>query len=409
MSNEKRVVITGMGIVSSIGNNVEEVKNSLVNQKSGIVKADTYKEMGFRSQIHGAVKLKLEDYVDKKQLRFMGAGAAYSVLSMEQAIKDSGLSPEEVSNPKTGLIAGSGGPSTVNLLQSFDIAREKGPKRVGPFMVPRCMSSSVSACIATFFKIKGVNFSITSACSTSAHCIGIGADQIKYGNQNIVFAGGGEELDWTLSVLFDAMGAMSSKYNETPELASRPYDLDRDGFVIAGGGGMLVLEELEHAKARGAKIYGEIVGHCANSDGHDMVAPSGEGAIRCMQQALTKTNQKVDYINAHGTSTPVGDMQELHAVREVFKDKGYLPKLTSTKSLTGHSLGATGVQEAIYTLLMMNNNFISGSANINNDDPEIGSIDIPRKTIQNIDINLALSNSFGFGGTNACLALSKFN
>ena len=409
MSNEKRVVITGMGIVSSIGNNVEEVKNSLVNQKSGIVKADTYKEMGFRSQIHGAVKLKLEDHVDKKQLRFMGAGAAYSVLSMEQAIKDSGLTPEEVSNPKTGLIAGSGGPSTVNLLQSFDIAREKGPKRVGPFMVPRCMSSSVSACIATFFKIKGVNFSITSACSTSAHCIGIGADQIKYGNQNIVFAGGGEELDWTLSVLFDAMGAMSSKYNETPELASRPYDLDRDGFVIAGGGGMLVLEELEHAKARGAKIYGEIVGHCANSDGHDMVAPSGEGAIRCMQQALTKTNQKVDYINAHGTSTPVGDMQELHAVREVFKDKGYLPKLTSTKSLTGHSLGATGVQEAIYTLLMMNNNFISGSANINNDDPEIGSIDIPRKTIQNIDINLALSNSFGFGGTNACLALSKFN
>ena len=409
MSNEKRVVITGMGIVSSIGNNVEEVKNSLVNQKSGIVKADTYKEMGFRSQIHGAVKLKLEDHVDKKQLRFMGAGAAYSVLSMEQAIKDSGLSPKEVSNPKTGLIAGSGGPSTVNLLQSFDVAREKGPKRVGPFMVPRCMSSSVSACIATFFKIKGVNFSITSACSTSAHCIGIGADQIKYGNQNIVFAGGGEELDWTLSVLFDAMGAMSSKYNETPELASRPYDLDRDGFVIAGGGGMLVLEELEHAKARGAKIYGEIVGHCANSDGHDMVAPSGEGAIRCMQQALTKTNQKVDYINAHGTSTPVGDMQELHAVREVSKDKGYLPRLTSTKSLTGHSLGATGVQEAIYTLLMMNNNFISGSANINNDDPEIGSIDIPRKTIQNIDINLALSNSFGFGGTNACLALSKFN
>ena len=409
MSNEKRVVITGMGIVSSIGNNVEEVKDSLVSQKSGIVKADTYKEMGFRSQIHGEVKLKLEDHVDKKQLRFMGAGAAYSVLSMEQAIRNAGLTPEEVSNPKTGLIAGSGGPSTVNLLQSFDIAREKGPKRVGPFMVPRCMSSSVSACIATFFKIKGVNFSITSACSTSAHCIGIGADQIKYGNQNIVFAGGGEELDWTLSVLFDAMGAMSSKYNETPELASRPYDLDRDGFVIAGGGGMLVLEELEHAKARGAKIYGEIVGHCANSDGHDMVAPSGEGAIRCMQQALAKTNQKVDYINAHGTSTPVGDMQELNAVREVFKDKGYLPRLTSTKSLTGHSLGATGVQEAIYTLLMMNNNFMSGSANISNDDPEIGSIDIPRKTIKNIDIDLALSNSFGFGGTNACIALSKFN
>ncbi len=409
MSNEKRVVITGMGIVSSIGNNVEEVKNSLINQKSGIVQADTYKEMGFRSQIHGEVKLNLEDHVDKKQLRFMGAGAAYSVLSMEQAIKDSGLTTQEISNPKTGIIAGSGGPSTLNLLQSFDIARKKGPKRVGPFMVPRCMSSSVSACIATFFKIKGVNFSITSACSTSAHCIGIGTDQIRYGNQNIIFAGGGEELDWTLSVLFDAMGAMSSRYNDTPELASRPYDLDRDGFVIAGGGGMLVLEELEHAKARGAKIYGEIVGHCANSDGYDMVAPSGEGAIRCMQQALTKTKQKVDYINAHGTSTPVGDMQELHAVREVFKDKGYLPKLTSTKSLTGHSLGATGVQEAIYTLLMMNNNFISGSANINNEDPEIGSIDIPRKTIENIDVNLALSNSFGFGGTNACLALSKFN
>jgi 3-oxoacyl-[acyl-carrier-protein] synthase-1 len=409
MSETKRVVITGMGIVSAIGNNVETVKNSLINQKSGIVSSSIYQEMGFRSQIHGEVKINLEDHIDKKQLRFMGAGAAYSVLSMEQAITDAGLTNEEVSNPRTGLIAGSGGPSTANLLQAFDIAREKGPKRVGPFMVPRCMSSSVSACIATFFKIKGVNFSITSACSTSAHCIGIGTDQIKYGNQDIVFAGGGEELDWTLSVLFDAMGAMSSKYNNTPELASRPYDVNRDGFVIAGGGGMLVLEELEHAKARGAKIYGEIVGHCANSDGFDMVAPSGEGAIRCMKQALANTNQKVDYINAHGTSTPVGDMQELHAVREVFKDYDYLPKLTSTKSLTGHSLGATGVQEAIYTLVMMNNYFISGSANIENEDPEIGKIEIPRKTLQNIDINLALSNSFGFGGTNACLAISKYN
>lgn len=409
MSKTKRVVVTGMGIVSSIGNNVETVKNSLMNQKSGIVSSDIYKEMGFRSQIHGEVKINLEDHIDKKQLRFMGAGAAYSVLAMEQAIADSGLTNEEVSNPRTGLIAGSGGPSTANLLQAFDVAREKGPKRVGPFMVPRCMSSTVSACIATFFKIKGVNFSITSACSTSAHCIGIGADQIKYGNQDIVFAGGGEELDWTLSVLFDAMGAMSSKYNNTPELASRPYDVNRDGFVIAGGGGMLVLEELEHAKARGAKIYGEIVGHCANSDGFDMVAPSGEGAIRCMKQALANTDQNVDYINAHGTSTPVGDMQELHAVREVFKDYDYLPKLTSTKSLTGHSLGATGVQEAIYTLVMMNNNFISGSANIENEDPEIGKIEIPRKTLQNIDINLALSNSFGFGGTNACLAISKYN
>ena len=409
MSKTKRVVVTGMGIVSSIGNNVDTVKNSLMNQKSGIVSSDIYKEMGFRSQIHGEVKINLEDHIDKKQLRFMGAGAAYSVLSMEQAIADAGLTNEEVSNPRTGLIAGSGGPSTANLLQAFDVAREKGPKRVGPFMVPRCMSSTVSACIATFFKIKGVNFSITSACSTSAHCIGIGADQIKYGNQDIVFAGGGEELDWTLSVLFDAMGAMSSKYNNTPELAFRPYDVNRDGFVIAGGGGMLVLEELEHAKARGAKIYGEIVGHCANSDGFDMVAPSGEGAIRCMKQALANTDQNVDYINAHGTSTPVGDMQELHAVREVFKDYDYLPKLTSTKSLTGHSLGATGVQEAIYTLIMMNNNFISGSANIENEDPEIGKIEIPRKTLQNIDINLALSNSFGFGGTNACLAISKYN
>ena len=409
MSNKRRVVITGMGIVSSIGNDVEEVKNSLINQKSGIVKSDIYKEMGFRSQIHGEVKLNLEDHVDKKQLRFMGAGAAYSVLSMEQAIKDSGLTPKEVVNPKTGLIAGSGGPSTANMLQSFDIARQKGPKRVGPFMVPRCMSSTVSACIATFFKIKGVNFSITSACSTSAHCISIGADQITHGNQDIVFAGGGEELDWTLSVLFDAMGAMSSKYNETPEIASRPYDINRDGFVIAGGGGMLVLEELEHAKSRGAKIYGEIVGHCANSDGYDMVAPSGEGAVRCMNGALRDVDQKVDYINAHGTSTPVGDMQELHAIREVFKNKGYLPKLTSTKSISGHSLGATGVHEAIYTLIMMNNNFISGSANINDDDPEIGTIEIPRKTVNNIEINLALSNSFGFGGTNACLAFSKFD
>ena len=409
MSNTKRVVITGMGIVSSIGNNVEAVKNSLINQKSGIVSSEIYKEMGFRSQIHGDIKINLEDHIDKKQLRFMGAGSAYAVLSMEQAIIDAGLTNEEVSNPKTGLIAGSGGPSTANLLQAFDIAREKGPKRVGPFMVPRCMSSTVSACIATFFKIKGINFSITSACSTSAHCIGIGADQIKYGNQDIVFAGGGEELDWTLSVLFDAMGAMSSKYNDTPELASGPYDIDRDGFVIAGGGGMLVLEELEHAKARGAKIYGEIVGHCANSDGFDMVAPSGEGAIRCMKQALINTYQNVDYINAHGTSTPVGDMQELHAVKEVFKNYDYLPKLTSTKSLTGHSLGATGVQEAIYTIIMMNNNFISGSANIHNPDPEIGKIEIPQNTLKNIDINLALSNSFGFGGTNACLAISKYS
>ena len=409
MIKPNRVVVTGMGIVSPIGNNVNEVKDSLINKKSGIVHSPIYEEMGFRSQIHGTVKLNLEDHIDKKQLRFMGAGAAYSVLAMEQAILDAGLTANEISTPSTGLVAGSGGPSTANLLQAFDVARDKGPKRVGPFMVPRCMSSTVSACIATFFKIKGVNFSITSACSTSAHCIGIASDQIKYGNQKIMFAGGGEELDWTLSVLFDAMGAMSSKYNDTPTLASRPYDLNRDGFVIAGGGGILVLEDLEHAKARGAKIYGEIVGHCANSDGHDMVAPSGEGAIRCMKKALYGIDQKVDYINAHGTSTPVGDMQELEAVKEVFKEYNKLPMLTSTKSLTGHSLGATGVHEAIYTLVMMNNNFISGSANIFEPDPHIGTIDIPKNTINDIDINLAISNSFGFGGTNATLAFSKFN
>ena len=409
MIKPNRVVVTGMGIVSPIGNNVNEVKDSLINKKSGIVHSPIYEEMGFRSQIHGTVKLNLEDHIDKKQLRFMGAGAAYSVLAMEQAILDAGLTANEISTPSTGLVAGSGGPSTANLLQAFDVARDKGPKRVGPFMVPRCMSSTVSACIATFFKIKGVNFSITSACSTSAHCIGIASDQIKYGNQKIMFAGGGEELDWTLSVLFDAMGAMSSKYNDTPTLASRPYDLNRDGFVISGGGGILVLEDLEHAKARGAKIYGEIVGHCANSDGHDMVAPSGEGAIRCMKKALYGIDQKVDYINAHGTSTPVGDMQELEAVKEVFKEYNKLPMLTSTKSLTGHSLGATGVHEAIYTLVMMNNNFISGSANIFEPDPHIGTIDIPKNTINDININLAISNSFGFGGTNATLAFSKFN
>ena len=405
----RNVVITGVGIKSCIGNTYQEVLDSLKNGKSGITANETYKEMGFRSQVSGNVDLNFAELIDRKLYRFMGEASAYAYLAAQDAIEMAGISDVHLNSEKTGIVAGSGGSSTRVMVSTADITREKGPKRVGPFMVPRCMSSSVSACIATFFKIKGVNFSITSACSTSAHCIGIGTDQIKYGNQDIVFAGGGEELDWTLSVLFDAMGAMSSKYNNTPELASRPYDVNRDGFVIAGGGGMLVLEELEHAKARGAKIYGEIVGHCANSDGFDMVAPSGEGAIRCMKQALANTDQNVDYINAHGTSTPVGDMQELHAVREVFKDYDYLPKLTSTKSLTGHSLGATGVQEAIYTLVMMNNNFISGSANIENEDPEIGNIEIPRKTLQNIDINLALSNSFGFGGTNACLAISKYN
>ena len=408
----RRVAITGIGIVSSIGNNVEEVTNALRNGTSGIVAAPEYAELGFRSQVHGTVKLDVTEHIDRKQLRFMGEGAAYAVLAMEQAIADAGLDDHLVSHVKTGLVAGSGGPSTANLLAAFDITREKGPKRIGPYMVPRCMSSTVSACIATFFKIKGINYSISSACSTSAHCITAGADAIRSGNQNIVFAGGGEELHWTLSVLFDAMGAMSSKYNDTPETASRPYDTDRDGFVIAGGGGMVVLEDMDHAIARGAKIYAELVGYGANSDGDDMVAPSGEGAVRCMELALAgfdgnALTNKVDYINAHGTSTPVGDVKELDAVRSVFGPLGYLPTVTSTKSLTGHSLGATGVQEAIYTLIMMQNNFISASANISNPDPAIGDIPIPQQRVDNVSIGLALSNSFGFGGTNATLALKK--
>ena len=408
----RRVAITGIGIVSSIGNNVEEVTNALRNGTSGIVAAPEYAELGFRSQVHGTVKLDVTEHIDRKQLRFMGEGAAYAVLAMEQAIADAGLDDHLVSHVKTGLVAGSGGPSTANLLAAFDITREKGPKRIGPYMVPRCMSSTVSACIATFFKIKGINYSISSACSTSAHCITAGADAIRSGNQNIVFAGGGEELHWTLSVLFDAMGAMSSKYNDTPETASRPYDTDRDGFVIAGGGGMVVLEDMDHAIARGAKIYAELVGYGANSDGDDMVAPSGEGAVRCMELALAgfdgnALSDTVDYINAHGTSTPVGDVKELDAVRSVFGPRGYLPTVTSTKSLTGHSLGATGVQEAIYTLIMMQNNFIAASANISNPDPAIGDIPIPQQRVDNVSIGLALSNSFGFGGTNATLALKK--
>jgi len=408
----RRVAITGIGIVSSIGNNVEEVTASLRNGTSGIVAAPEYTKLGFRSQVHGTVKLDVIEHIDRKQLRFMGEGAAYAVLAMEQAIADAGLDDHLVSHVKTGLVAGSGGPSTANLLAAFDITREKGPKRIGPYMVPRCMSSTVSACIATFFKIKGINYSISSACSTSAHCITAGADAIRSGSQNIVFAGGGEELHWTLSVLFDAMGAMSSKYNDTPDKASRPYDTDRDGFVIAGGGGMVVLEDMDHAVARGAKIYAELVGYGANSDGDDMVAPSGEGAVRCMELALAgfdgnALTDKVDYINAHGTSTPVGDVKELDAVRSVFGPHGYLPTVTSTKSLTGHSLGATGVQEAIYTLIMMQNNFIAASANISNPDPAIGDIPIPQRRVDNVSIELALSNSFGFGGTNATLALKK--
>ena len=408
----RRVVITGIGIVSSIGNNVDEVTTSLRNGTSGIVAAPEYTELGFRSQVHGTVKLDVAEHIDRKQLRFMGEGAAYAVLAMEQAIADAGLDDSQVSHVKSGLVAGSGGPSTANLLAAFDITREKGPKRIGPYMVPRCMSSTVSACIATFFKIKGINYSISSACSTSAHCITAGADAIRSGSQNIVFAGGGEELHWTLSVLFDAMGAMSSKYNDTPETASRPYDTDRDGFVIAGGGGMVVLEDMDHALARGAKIYAELVGYGANSDGDDMVAPSGEGAVRCMELALAgfdgnALTDKIDYINAHGTSTPVGDVKELDAVRTVFGPRGYLPVVTSTKSLTGHSLGATGVQEAIYTLIMMQNKFIAASANISNPDPAIGDIPVPQTRLDDISIGLALSNSFGFGGTNATLALRK--
>ena len=407
----RRVVITGIGITSSIGISADEVSESLRLGRSGIVAAPEYTELGFRSQVHGTVKINLEDHIDRKQMRFMGDGAAYAVLAMQQAIADAGLEPHEVSNPRSGMIAGSGGPSTYNLMQAADITREKGPKRIGPYMVPRCMSSTVSACIATFFEIKGLNYSISSACSTSAHCISAGADAIRYGQQDIVFAGGGEELHWTLSVLFDAMGAMSSSYNDAPEAASRPYDKDRDGFVIAGGGGMVVLEDRDRALARGAKIYGEIVGSGANSDGHDMVAPSGEGAVRCMKLALAGydgngLNQQVDYINTHGTSTPVGDIKELEAIHEVFSPEGYLPRVSSTKSLTGHSLGATGVQEVIYTLLMMRDGFIAGNANLNNPDGGIGDIPVVGKSIDH-QINLAISNSFGFGGTNSTLAIMR--
>ena len=409
MTDQRRVVITGIGIVSPIGNNQKEVKQSLFFNNSGITFSKDYADLGFRSHVHGNIDIDVNNFLDKKDLRFMGDGAAYTAIAMQEAISDANLNDSLVSNSLTGLIAGAGGPSTLNLRVASDITREKGPKRVGPFMVPKCMSSSISACLSTMFKIKGLNYSITSACSTSAHCIGVGVDNIKYGNQNIIFAGGGEELDWTLSVLFDSMGALSSKYNDTPQKASRPYDANRDGFVIAGGGGIVVLEEYQHAKKRGAKIYGEVLGHFANSDGHDMVAPSGEGAVRCMTNALKNTDLKIDYINAHGTSTPVGDVQEIEAIKKVFSNRGYLPKITSTKSLTGHSLGATGVHEAIYTLIMMDNNFISGSSNIETPDPIIEDIDIPRKTIENININTALSNSFGFGGTNATLLFSKLS
>ena len=405
----RRVVITGIGIVSSIGENKAEVLNSLKLGKSGITFSEDYAENGFRSQVHGNPKISLSDHIDKRQLRFMGDGAAYNYIAMAQAIGDSGLEEKEVSNERTGLIVGSGGPSTKNLFNAHTIVKEKGsPKRMGPFMVTRGMSSTNSACLATPFKIKGVNYSITSACSTSAHCIGNASELIQYGKQDIIFAGGGEELDWTLSCLFDAMNAMSSKYNDNPEVASRAFDSDRDGFVIAGGGGVVVLEELEHAKSRGAKIYAEVVGYGATSDGFDMVAPSGEGAERAMRLAISSCNNRtVDYINAHGTSTPAGDVTEVEAVRKVFSENKF-PLISSTKSLTGHSLGAAGVHEAIYSILMIENNFIAGSANVANLDPELRDNEIATKLVENIELDTVLSNSFGFGGTNASLAIGRY-
>ncbi len=403
----KRVVVTGLGIVSCIGNNQETVIKNLKELNSGIVKAPEYNEMSFRSLVHGKPNISLEENIDRRLLRFMGDGAAYNYISMKDAIIDSNLNENEVSNNMTGIIVGSGGPSTQNFLNSFDLAKKGGSRKVGPFMVPRTMSSTNSATLATPFKIKGVNYSITSACSTSSHCIGNAYELIQIGKQNIVFAGGGEELHWTMSILFDAMGALSSKYNDSPKKSSRAYDADRDGFVIAGGGGTIVLEELNHAKERGAKIYAEITGYGATSDGHDMVQPSGEGAIRCMQQALKTVEGKIDYINSHGTSTPIGDIKELEAISKVFNNEQ--PYISSTKSLTGHSLGATGVHEAIYSLLMLNNNFLSGSANIENLDTNAKNHNILLNTINKNDIHNVMSNSFGFGGTNATLVFSKYN
>lgn len=406
----RRVVITGMGIVSSIGNTVEEVTAALKSGKSGIVSAPEYAERGFRSQIHGMPQIDVAEHIDKRQLRFMGMGAAYNYIAMEQAIADSGLEDSDVSNERTGLVMGSGGPSTINLFSAHQTVLEKGsPKRMGPFMVTRGMSSTNSACLATPFKIKGVNYSITSACTTSLHCIGNGVEQIQFGKQDIVFAGGGEELDWTLSCLFDAMGAMSSKYNDTPQKASRAFDANRDGFVIAGGGGVVVLEELDHALARGAKIYAEVTGYGATSDGHDMVAPSGEGAERSMKLATaTIGDRSVDYINAHGTSTPAGDVTEVEAVRRVFGE-GNTPKITSTKSVTGHCLGGAGVQEAIYSLIMLNNDFIAPSANVENLDEGIKPEEIATEMVENAGLDTVMSNSFGFGGTNGTITMSKYH
>ena len=404
----RRVVVTGMGIVSSIGNNPEAVLNSLREAKSGISFSQEYADLGFRSQVYGMPQIDIEALVDRRAMRFHGRGTAWNHIAMDQAIADAGLSSEEVSNPKTGIIMGSGGPSTRTIVDSADIARQKGPKRVGPFAVPKAMSSTASATLATFFKIKGVNYSISSACATSNHCIGNAYELIQFGKQDRVFAGGCEDLDWTLSVLFDAMGAMSSKRNATPESASRAYDVGRDGFVIAGGAGVLVLEELEVAKARGAKIYAEIVGYGATSDGYDMVAPSGEGAERCMRMALSTVKNKIDYINPHATSTPVGDPPEIEAIRKIFGSGDSCPPISATKSLTGHSLGAAGVQEAIYSLLMMKNNFICESAHIDELDPAFADMPIVRKRLDNQKLNTVLSNTFGFGGTNATLVFQRY-
>ncbi len=402
----RRVVVTGIGVVSSIGNNRAEVTASLREGKSGLALSEEYRDLNFRSHVYGPLRLDPDELIDRKVRRFMGDGAAYNYLAMQEAIADAGLEAGEVSNPRSGLIMGSGGPSTSNMLLAWDSFREKGVKKVGPYMVPRSMSNTNSACLATPFKIQGVNYSISSACATSAHCVGNAAELIQLGKQDIIFAGGGEELHWTLSVLFDAMGALSSKYNDTPETASRPYDVTRDGFVISGGGGVLVMEELEHAKARGAKIYGELVGYGATSDGYDMVQPSGEGAVRCMQQAMAGLNAPIDYINAHGTSTPVGDIRELEAVKAVFGDK--VPPIASTKSLSGHALGAAGVHEAIYSLIMMEEDFISASANITELDPGAEGVPVARQRIDNAGLQTVMSNSFGFGGTNATLIFSRY-
>ena len=402
----RRVVVTGMGIVSSIGNNSQEVLASLREARSGLITAKDYAERGFRCQVHGEPKIDWEAMIDRKVRRFMGAGAGWNYIAMQQAIVDAGLDKKDVSNVRTGIIMGSGGPSARAIVQAADTTREKGPRKVGPFEVPKAMSSTNSATLATPFQIKGINYSISSACSTSAHCIGNAAEMIQWGKQDVMFAGGGEELDWTLSVLFDAMGAMSSNFNDTPQKASRAYDVNRDGFVIAGGAGVLVLEELERAKARGAKIYGELVGFGANSDGYDMVAPSGEGAVRCMKLAMQGLDCKIDYINPHATSTPIGDIKEIEAVREVFGSKA--PLLSATKSLTGHSLGAAGVQEAIYSLLMMNNGFVCESANIGELDPAFSDMPIVRERLDNVELNCVMSNSFGFGGTNATLIFKRY-